>query len=118
MKELIKRILKVLGHALTVSVHERLDRTDHTLDVVIDQNNRMARAQTALLQSSIHMVTVLNRLQADLEALKETATRLSDRGGELIADLDQALASVSELKRIAESRTEPAGGEDAGPDKL
>ncbi len=112
MKERIKRVLEVLGHALTVSVHKRLDHTDRALDLVIEQNNRMARTQTALLQSSIHMVTALNRLEEDLEALKRAAARLSDRSGELTAELDKALASVSELKRIAESQAGLAAGGD------
>jgi len=114
MKRLVKRILEVLGHALTVSVHERLDHAERALDVVIDQNNRMARTQTALLQSSIHMVTTLNRLQTDLEALRRTAARLSDRSDDLIAAVDKTLASVTTLKRIAESQAESLGTGDSG----
>ena len=117
MKEFLKRILKVLGHALTVSVHERLDHTDHALDVVIDQNNRMARTQTALLQASIHMVTALNRLEADLESLKQSVAQLSGRSDEVAAGLDRTLAGVAALKQLAEAQARLIERGDAGAEE-
>ncbi len=77
LRELVKHYLKIVGHALARSVHDRLDHTDHALDLIIDQNNRMARAQTALLESSIHTVHALNRAQADLNALKRRVAELT-----------------------------------------
>lgn len=114
MKQLVKRVLKILGHALTVSVHERLDHTDHALDLVIDQNNRMARAQTALLQSSIHMVTSLNRLQGELTGMKRSLIRLSGRGDRLVEGLDRSLAEIAHLKAAAERQVELLRGPSKG----
>jgi len=66
-RNLVKHLLKMVGHALVSTVHERLDQTDRQLDVVIDQNNRLARTQTALLQASIHIIESLqNELQKSL----------------------------------------------------
>jgi len=106
MKDSLKRILKVIGHAFTAAVHERLDHVDHALDLVIDQNNRMARTQTALLQSSIHQVNVLNRLQADLSGLRRGVERIEDKSGKVTAALDRAMADVSELTEIAGGQKE------------
>ncbi len=77
VRESVKHYLKILGHALGLSLHDRLDHTDHQLDLVIDQNNRNAQTQTALLQASIHQVNSLNRVQADLKTLKRDVSRLS-----------------------------------------
>lgn len=52
----VKRLLKMCGHALVSTVHDRLNHTDWQLDVVIEQNNRLAETQTALLEASIQLV--------------------------------------------------------------
>ncbi len=105
MKDAIKQALKILGHALTVALHERLDHTDHALDLIIDQNNRMARAQTALLQASIHTVNGLNRVQAELAAIRRSVVRTAGRSDRLVDGIDRALAELAELKRGAESQS-------------
>lgn len=66
-RETVKYYLKILGHALGRSLHDRLDHTDHQLDLVIDQNNRNAQVQTALLESSIHLVDALKALRKMIE---------------------------------------------------
>jgi len=106
MVGLVKRFLKVFGHALTAAAHERLDHVDHALDLVIDQNNRMARSQTALLQSSIHIVNALNRLQADVNGLKKSAAQLTGQSAGLVEAADRTLADVVELKKAAERQVE------------
>jgi len=52
----IKRLLRMCGHAFVGTVHDRLNHTDWQLDVVIEQNNRLAETQTALLEASIQLV--------------------------------------------------------------
>jgi hypothetical protein len=106
MKELLKRLLKVFGHALTGAVLERLDHVDHALDLVIDQNNRMARTQTALLQSSIHQVNTLNRLQTDLAAMRRSMEQLAEKSDLMKAAADRALADVGELNQLAGQQLE------------
>ena len=59
----VKQLLKMCGHALVSTVHERLNRTDWQLDLVIDQNNRLAHTQTALLESSIQFAETLQQWQ-------------------------------------------------------
>ncbi len=114
MKEFIKNALKIVGHALTVSVHERLDHVDHALDLIIDQNNRMARTQTALLQSSIHMVNSINRVQADLAVVRRGVTRTSGRADLLVEAVDRALAEIGALKLSAENQKDLIQSEQGG----
>ncbi len=112
----IKSFLRIFGHALTKSVHERLDHVDHAMDLIIDQNNRMARSQTAMLQSSIHMVNTLNRIEGDLHAVKKKILRLSAKG-ELEEAIDKALEDVAGLKETAANQVErPGGGESESGD--
>lgn len=65
----IKRLLKMCGHALVSTVHDRLNHTDWQLDVVIEQNNRLAETQTALLEASIQLVEAagLRRYEVAIE---------------------------------------------------
>ena len=95
IREAVKGYLRILGHALGKSIHERLDHTDHALDVVIEQNNRMARSQTALLQSSIHVVNALSRLQSELGAVRRDAAQIRARS-ERILDLSERLTGLSD----------------------
>ncbi|MCP5110389.1 MAG: hypothetical protein GY953_06100, partial [bacterium] len=55
LRDRVKHILKILGHAMGLSLHERLDHVDRQLGVVVEQNNALARTQTALLQGTIHL---------------------------------------------------------------
>jgi len=104
----VKSFLRIFGHALTKSVHERMDHVDHAIDLIIDQNNRMARSQTAVLQSSIHMVNTLNRLEGDLHAVKQKILRLSAKG-ELEEAIEKTLDDVAELKDAATNQVAALG---------
>ncbi|MCW5977370.1 MAG: FkbM family methyltransferase [Bryobacteraceae bacterium] len=64
-RERVKTLLRMCGHAFVSTVHERLNHTDRQLDVLVDQNNRMAQSQTALLQASIHIIETSRKADAE-----------------------------------------------------
>jgi len=104
----VKSFLRIFGHSLTKSVHERMDHMDHAIDLIIDQNNRMARSQTAVLQSSIYIVNKLNRLESDLHAVKKRILRLSAKG-ELEEAIEKTLDDVADLKDAAADQVAALG---------
>jgi chromosome segregation ATPase len=106
MKALVKKALLILGHALGKSIHDRLDHVDHALDVVIEQNNSNARAQTGLLQSSIHSVNALDGARSDLAHLRNRASAQAAALEGLRGSLDRIEAQLAglsgELARLRE----------------
>ena len=56
LKESVKHLLRMCGHAMVSTVHDRLN-------VLEDEVKELASSQTALLQSSIHIVETLPELQ-------------------------------------------------------
>jgi FkbM family methyltransferase len=71
----MKHRLRVWGYFLTGTVHERvnvIEQTIHDLaqqhQAILEQNDRRARNEAALLQSSVFLVEALQRLQSDLGA--------------------------------------------------
>lgn len=93
VKAEIIQILRMCGHAFVRTVHERLDHTDEQLGLVIEQNNAMARTDTALLQSAIHTVKSLRQIETDLYP----------RVTSLVGSTDIMLKRLSSLTEIAEA---------------
>ena len=58
--ESFKQLLKHCGHAMNVTVHERLDKVDDIL-------GEFSETHTALLQSSIHVVEKMERIRKSQE---------------------------------------------------
>lgn len=72
-RQQVKQTLRMCGHALVSTVHERLNGIEAMLDSILEQNTHIASTQTALLQSGIHLIETLDRLQKEIS---ETEARL------------------------------------------
>jgi len=58
------------GHAIVITVHERLDNVDRQLAHLVDQNLHLAQNQTALLQSSVYLVESLPQIQSEVQQVE------------------------------------------------
>jgi FkbM family methyltransferase len=58
------------GHATVITVHERLDIVDRQLSHILAQNVHSAQNQTALLQSGVHLVEALPRLEFEIQQVE------------------------------------------------
>src|ERR1035437_7210665 len=66
----VKHLLRMCGHAIVITVHERLDNVDRQLDHILDQNVHLAQNQTALLQSGVHLVQSLPQIQSEVQQVE------------------------------------------------
>jgi hypothetical protein len=62
----VKQLLRMCGHAFVRTVHERLDEIERQGNDMSVQTASLAETQSALLQASIHVVESLHRVQAVL----------------------------------------------------
>ncbi len=69
LRESIKQILRMCGHAMSRTVHERLDSVEAALQ-------EFSETHTALLQSNIHIVETLPQLKAELDQHKSAPQAL------------------------------------------
>ncbi len=56
VKAAVKQLLRMCGHAATVTVHERLDHFERQLDDLSLRVASLAESQEALLRASIYLV--------------------------------------------------------------
>jgi len=72
----VKNVLKMCGHALVSTIHVRMDTVEHQLTTINDQNNNIAVTQTALLHAAIHSIEVQQqmqiKMQEEIDSLKRT----------------------------------------------
>jgi hypothetical protein len=69
VKAAVKQLLRMCGHAATVTVHERLDHFERQLDDLSLRVASLAESQEALLRASIYLVEEQRRgLASDPEA--------------------------------------------------
>jgi FkbM family methyltransferase len=75
----VKHILRICGHALVTTIHDRLDAIDRALQEILDQNTHIAGTQTALLQSSLHLTAEIQQIEARIaeQVCVETSDYLS-----------------------------------------
>ena len=76
LRNRIKNLLRMCGHAFVGTVHIRLDSLEHQLSSLHAQNVNIAATQTALLQAAIHSVEVQQQLQAKMQEELDTLKRL------------------------------------------
>ncbi len=110
LRKPIKRFLWKFGAALVMSVHEKLSEIEKHLREILDRNTHIATTQTALLQSSVHLVETLPRVQSDIRQLE---SRLISRIVELETEVrelrswlehfEKAEAKLSDKTSLAES---------------
>ena len=101
----VKHVLRMCGHAIVSTVHERLNVVDRVLQDILDQNAHIAGTQTALLQSGIHLVENIARVHVEIQEVEE---RLEAQVRALASQADvQSL-----LRALAELRAFSAGKDD------
>jgi hypothetical protein len=92
IRERVKRILNMCGHALNISVHERLDRIEACLSELRAQNIELAENHTAILQSAIHMIEALQESQSSAGGQREEFKLLKAMVEQLRAEIGKPLA--------------------------
>jgi FkbM family methyltransferase len=95
LREQVKQLLRMCGHAFVRTVHERLDvleRQDNDLGLQIAS---LAETQGALLQASIHVVENLHQVQKEAQEEKELAQQLHAR----LNSLHEEMAGLAQRQR-------------------
>ncbi len=84
----VKQILRMCGHAFVSTVHDRMNAMDQQINNVLDQNSSLARTQTALLQSCVHVVETLQRVQAEVcQQAQQTRELIEELRAQQVATL-------------------------------
>jgi FkbM family methyltransferase len=91
----VRQLLRMCGHALVRTVHERLDVLEHQNIELRHQTASIAETHGALLQSSIHVVENLHRLQNELRLEQGVAGQRNH----LLDDLHTQIAAIVESQR-------------------
>jgi FkbM family methyltransferase len=105
LRNRVKQILRMCGHAFVSTVHDRLNVMDQQINGIIEQNASLARTQTALLQSCIHVVETLQGVQTDsshhgadlrrlIESLRELETDTAETQRAFLQSCIQRLDAV------------------------
>ncbi len=99
----VRQILRQYGRAAVVTVHERLDAIDQ-------QHAGIAITQTALLQSSIHLVETQSQLRkaeaadfADVQSAVDRVLKLYEALGQIAAGIAAALDPMADQLKTLES---------------
>lgn len=119
LKNRVKQILRMCGHAAVITVHDRLNTMDQQISGIIEQNTSLARTQTALLQSSTHVVEALQRVQTDLshqaaevrqaiDSLREVETAAAETQKALLESCVQLLGAMREDQSVARAQAATA----------
>jgi FkbM family methyltransferase len=66
----MKQLLRMCGHAMVSTVHERLDNVDRQIERILDQDIELAQNQTALLRSAVHLVQSLPQMQTEVQQVE------------------------------------------------
>jgi uncharacterized phage infection (PIP) family protein YhgE len=104
LRQKLKHVLRMCGHAVVSTIHDRLDATDHALQEITEQNTHLAGTQTALLQSGIYTAEKLNRIEAELgkcacnTELEAVAARLAKVSADAKAELQELREKVEDLE--------------------
>jgi chromosome segregation ATPase len=113
LKENVKQLLRMCGHAMVRTVHERLDNVERQLDRIVDQNQRtldqnerilaqnihIAQNQTALLQSAVHVIESLPQMRSDVQQLEIRLASLIRDHCAARPDLDAAAGQIEKIRR-------------------
>jgi FkbM family methyltransferase len=91
IRDRLKRILNMCGHAMTISVHNRLDRMEARLGELRAQNVELAENHNAILQTAIHTVEGLQESQSTVARQREAFQAVKDSVEDLRADVARAL---------------------------
>jgi type II secretory pathway component PulM len=91
IRDRVKRILNMCGHALNITVHDRLDRIEARLSELRAQNAELAENHNAILQSAIHMIEALHESQSTAGGQREELKQLTGIVEQLRPDIAKLL---------------------------
>src|SRR5258705_7383357 len=92
-----KQLLRMCGHAIVSTVHERLNSLDRQLTDILDQNTHIAQTQTALLQSGVYLVENLPQIHSNVQQVE---TRLASLVRDRLAAKPDLEALAGQLENI------------------
>ena len=95
----VKQLLRMCGHATVSTVHERLDSVDRQLEHILAQNVHSAQNQTALLQSAVHLVEALPQIQSEIRQVEDRLAALVRDHCAARLDLEAATAQIVRIGR-------------------
>src|ERR1035437_10205616 len=95
----VKHLLRMCGHAIVITVHERLDNVDRQLDHILDQNVHLAQNQTALLQSGVHLVQSLPQIQSEVQQVEMRLASLVRDHCAAKPDLEAVTGQLERIRR-------------------
>ncbi len=98
IRGIVKQFLRVIGHALTSALHERMGYLEQQLREVSAQNVNIAQNQAAMLDASIHAVEMLQQLDqqarnqaAALDSIRRQANWIPEPAGSLVTSPEAGL---------------------------
>ena len=95
----VKHLLRMCGHAIVITVHERLDNVDRQLAHILDQNVHLAQNQTALLQSGVHLVQSLPQIQSEVQQVEMRLASLVRDHCAAKPDLEAVTGQLERIRR-------------------
>jgi FkbM family methyltransferase len=126
IRDRVKLLLRMCGHAIVSTVHDRLNGIEATLHQLTEQNTHLAGNQTALLHFALQTTERLAQLEMtirDAQARISTlATEHAARNVELQAlaertatkdDLDTIISGLTAVNQLVDQSTEIASTESA-----
>jgi len=115
----VKHALRMCGHAMVSTIHERLNLIDQALRDLAYQHEHLASNQTALLQSEVYLVENMALLRAKLQQIEDRVeaqvavlaeVRAAATGKVELEALDRQVAALrDEIPRVAERTAMRAG---------
>jgi len=94
----VKHLLKMCGHAIVSTTHDRLDEIEKRLAELYSQNACLAETQEALLKAAIHLVETTSRNEGVLPAVR--ASCLSGCTQEFLTEDENLLNPEVELAKF------------------
>jgi FkbM family methyltransferase len=118
LRNRVKNLLRMCGHAVVSTVHERLDGIERMLQHIQGQNTHIAEMQTAILQSGVHLVENMARMQAgagtqetaiakalsELGALLEQSTHIAEMQTPILQSGVHLVESAARMQAAAKAQ--------------
>jgi FkbM family methyltransferase len=118
----VKQALRMCGHAMASTIHDRLNAVDSVLREILEQNTHIAATQTALLQSSVHLVESVSRLKSEMETrtghLQQAEERLLQSGVHLVENVAQLREEMVQAEGRIAAQISTGGAGDRTADRI
>ena len=96
----VKNVLRMCGHAVVSTVHDRLNGIERALRDILDENTELASTQTALLQSGVHVVEKLAKLEEEIQRAEGRVTARMQNDCASRSDIRDLARALEELKEL------------------